>query len=276
VYKQYRGIHVNDGTYDVYYRLVEADNRETNVLRGFWFKDGELVEERRVPVITPPMERYRLQRQVLRVMHRGIALNDKEFLLFTSSAFEGESYVRVTVLRSEDGGRSFRYLSTVATRNDAPWGNEGPNESSTVLLPGGELFCMMRTGSDPAHAVEGHPMLSARSSDGGKTWHSHKWVKQQGVFPNMCLLDNGVLLCTVGRPGNYIMCSSDYGKTWSRLFEITGKKYRTTGYMDVAAIDDDTAICVFHASGYLDQDIWLWDPPPKRNIIGCVQVHARP
>ena len=75
---------------------------------------------------------------------------------------EGFNKTRTIVLASDDRGTSWDYLATVAY--DPSIGEESFCEPSMVLLPDGDLFCIMRTG------YTHDPMYLCWSSDGGRTW----------------------------------------------------------------------------------------------------------
>lgn len=175
---------------------------------------------------------------------------------------------RVMIFKSDDGGASFHYWSTVATSKHAPWGNEGANEVDWVQFPGGEILAVMRTGSDPQHARVAYPMLSARSSDGGKTWHSHRRMPK-GVFPRIIRLENGILVCTAGRPDNNLIFSLDDGRTWTREYNLDSR-HRSSGYMDLAEIAPNRVLVVYEKHGYRSQRFWLWEPPAAQNVVKAV------
>lgn len=172
------------------------------------------------------------------------------------------------VLRSSDGGNSFHYDSIVASWRDAPWGNEGPNESDWVLLPNGEIVCVMRVGSDRAHQLKAYPMLVVRSSDGGRTWHGNRRIAA-GVRPRVIRLDNGILVCTAGRPDNNLIFSIDDGHSWTREY-VLDSRHRSSGYIDVREISPNRILVVYELHDYRAQRFWLWEPPEPRNVVKAV------
>jgi len=124
----------------------------------------------------------------------------------TSSAF---------IARSNDGGESFEYVSTIGPEvNGECAGDVGFSEPDLEILANGDILCMMRTSSDT-------PMYQSRSTDGGQTWSEPASIGWPGVKPHLRLLSNGVLACSSGRgiyghpQVTYAMFSTDgTGEEW--------------------------------------------------------------
>jgi len=112
------------------------------------------------------------------------------------------------VCRSTDRGLSWEYLSTVTA--EPSLGSEGCNEMDLVRAPDGSLLCLFRTGGS---AAAPSPMYQCRSTDEGHTWGAPQQVADRGVWPNVCVMDSGVLVCAYGRPDNWLAFSLDSGKT---------------------------------------------------------------
>ena len=99
------------------------------------------------------------------------------------------------IIRSPDGGQSWEFVTAfhpwehrqVYGPGDRPV-DEGYGEADLVLLPNGDLLCVMRTGSYA-------PMFQSRSTDGGHTWSTPENTGWQGVKPRLEVLPNGVLAC---------------------------------------------------------------------------------
>ncbi|MBI2301624.1 MAG: exo-alpha-sialidase [Armatimonadetes bacterium] len=122
--------------------------------------------------------------------------------------FKAHKY-RGFVTRSTDRGLTWEYLATVTA--DPELGSEGCNEMDLIRAPNGDLLCLFRTGGS---ATQPSPMYQCRSADEGRTWGRAERVADRGVWPNLCLTRDGVLVCTYGRPGNWLIFSLDSGKTW--------------------------------------------------------------
>jgi hypothetical protein len=120
-----------------------------------------------------------------------------------------DSSERSFLVRSEDGGAAWHFFSTIGYRADIS--GEGLDEPCVVRLANGGLFCMMRNQSRA-------PMWSCRSSDGGRTWSPPELAPEHAasVFPDLCLMSNGILACSFGRPGCHLMFSLDgTGEQWT-------------------------------------------------------------
>ena len=139
---------------------------------------------------------------------KGAAFNGRSFLELpdgklinaTHLCFKDEEKIRVVIVISEDKGRHWEYLSTVAYDPDID--TEGFTEPALLQLASGELVCVMRT--------EGyHPMLQSFSSDLAKSWSTPVEIPGDGVWPDLCLMESGIVACAYGRPGCNIMFSLD-------------------------------------------------------------------
>ena len=127
--------------------------------------------------------------------------------------FKGDASYSTVALISEDEGRSWRYLSTVAGADADTDAREGFCESCLVQLEDGDLMCVGRMGG-------GRNQLLARtySSDGGKTWAKIDRLPGWSVLPDIVRLSNGVLVISTGRPGLFLWFSTDpRGKNWQPL-----------------------------------------------------------
>lgn len=147
---------------------------------------------------------------------------------------------RTWVVRSTDRGRTWNYLSTVTSVPSM--GVVGFCEPTMVALPGGRILCIMRTaGESPAQIS---PLFESYSSDQGKTWTAPKAISDRGVFPNACLMDNGVLALTYGRPGDWLQFSLDEGETWiGRLEFFDGP---SSGYNSLTELAPDRLLVVYN------------------------------
>jgi len=80
-------------------------------------------------------------------------------------------------------------------------------------------------------------LWQARSTDGGKTWQPYKTLEVRGVDPDLCLMTDGILACSYGRPGNRIMFSIDgTGGEWTdrlRIYEYQRGSFGYTGIVEV-------------------------------------------
>ena len=117
-----------------------------------------------------------------------------------------------------------------------------------IRLANGDLLVMLRTGS-------ASPMFQARSTDGGKTWSEPQQVMDHGVAPYMCLMQNGVLVCSYGRPNSGIMFSYDgTGHEWEDaqdLYRAEGSHYTTVFEIEpnlLMYFYDQSSFCLYETS----------------------------
>lgn len=139
-----------------------------------------------------------------------IELEPGRYLSTTYMTFAGDDRYTTVVMVSEDDGRTWQYLSTVATAADGAGSWEGFAEASLVRLEDGDLMCVGRMGG-------GRDQLLARaySSDEGKTWSPIDRLPAWGVLPDVKRLSNGALVISCGRPGIFIWFSTDTrGERW--------------------------------------------------------------
>jgi hypothetical protein len=136
-----------------------------------------------------------------------LELDDGRLMSAIYLCFAGQEKYRVVVVASEDGGKRWEYESTVAYDPDPD--TPSFSEPALLQLASGDLLCMMRR--------EGfHPMAQAVSHDAGSTWSEPVEVAGDGVWPDLCRMQSGVLVCAHGRPGCQLMVSLDgSGREWS-------------------------------------------------------------
>lgn len=104
---------------------------------------------------------------------------------------------RSHLMRSIDEGKTWSYFSTIG--------------------PGGEPAVCRLNESDQVAVIRGDRnsrMKQMFSHDGGKTWSEPVELEVGRVLPDLCLMSNGVLACSYGRPASCLMFSCDNGRTW--------------------------------------------------------------
>jgi hypothetical protein len=110
------------------------------------------------------------------------------------------------LVRSTDEGRTWTYFSTIG--------------------PGGEPAVCRLSATEQTAVIRGDrdsQMKQMFSSDGGKTWSKPVRLEVGKVLPDLCLMSNGVLACSYGRPASCLMFSVDGGRTWPSHHVISDK-----------------------------------------------------
>jgi hypothetical protein len=203
------------------------------------------------------------------VVSWGPIINSRNGGLMAPVYYTAESeprYYRLALIRSDDGGETWREGSTIAAVRPGakPWpgmGSEGPCEAGLVRLADGRLFAIFRTGGDGFIGV-------AWSSDEGRKWTSPVSLPCKGVALRVRRLSNGVLACSTGRPGPVVvMFSMDgTGETWSHVTPIfTGK---STHYTDFVEIEPGRLLVICDSVPYGWYSIPWADRKSKNTIYG--------
>jgi photosystem II stability/assembly factor-like uncharacterized protein len=110
------------------------------------------------------------------------------------------------LVRSTDHGKTWTYFSTIG--------------------PGGEPAVCRLSATEQTAVIRGDRnsrMKQMFSRDGGKTWTQPVELEVGKVLPDLCLMSNGVLACSYGRPASCLMFSLDGGKTWPSHHVISEK-----------------------------------------------------
>ncbi len=147
---------------------------------------------------------------------------------------------RSWVLRSEDGGLTWHYHSTIAALPEL--GDEGYCEPSIALLSDGSLIAMLRNGDGP--------LSVCRSWDGAKTWsYPVRTNIPIGKVPDIRQMPNGVLACAYGRPNRHVSFDlTGSGLAWSHTV-VAGNCYGNA-HTEIAVTGQDTLYCVYADDEY--------------------------
>lgn len=156
-----------------------------------------------------------------------VQLDSGELLAPLEGRLKGDTIETIIICRSDDQGRTWRYLATVCNdpRDPAP---EVPGEflgyaeASLALLHDGRILCVVRT--QHSHLGPDYkPLAVTWSDDCGKTWSPPLPTSPHlmNISPTLALLDNGVVACAYGRPGFHVAFSLDKGRTWPERITFT-------------------------------------------------------
>jgi BNR repeat-like domain len=179
---------------------------------------------------------------------------DGLWLATMQGRFYGDNSQRSILVVSEDEGRTWRHYSTIAYEFNKLI--DGTCEPVMRRVADGSLLCMMRR-----HGVSKASMVQCRSTDNGRTWSVPEIQPAHGVDPDMCLMSNGVLACTYGRPGLHLMFSEDgSGLQWGHHTEIAS--CQSSGMMGMAEIGPGKLLLVY-------DKVTGDSPDAKRNRENC-------
>lgn len=190
-------------------------------------------------------------------IHSGLTLPDGTLLMPYSwdipaeeekpADSEGRMKLKSGVLRSRDGGRSWTPGGDmfVETPRTSPFSTGGVAEPAMVLLPDGELFCLLRT-SDVWH-------YQSRSHDGGLTWETPSPSSLRGHnTPSAlhCLRDSGDVMVVWNnslrdRWPLEVALSSDGCKTWSGPRTLVNSIGYQCSYPTATQAADGTLIAIW-------------------------------
>jgi len=160
----------------------------------------------------------------------------------------GGTMRRSYICRSSDRGRSWEYLSTVAYR---PFlGNEGYSELVIRKLPNDDIYALVRTGGNSNPGAQDNPLMMSRSGDDGRTWQTVERTGVEGCWPDLCVMHDGTLVCSTGRPGAFIMFSLDNGATWADITPIDAERY--SGYTAVCEVRPGELLVGYGARNWYD------------------------
>ena len=125
---------------------------------------------------------------------------------------------RTILLTSNDLGRTWHYLSTIAAPSQGEPLGEGFVEPALTLLKDGRLLCIMRSGHH-------YPLYASWSKDNGKTWSAPMYTGlDRGCDPCLITLQDGRVALSWGRrfPEGWSLISPEGDKG---RFEFPGYGY---------------------------------------------------
>ena len=175
-----------------------------------------------------------------------------------------ERKYRSLVLRSEDRGKTWHYLSTIAFDTSPDARGEGFDETCLLPLPDGRLLAFLRSGASyqasigsfnngdpevdmPFGYAKQTPVYLATSFNGGAHWGIPDPVSPFGVWPDAARMESGILAVSYGRPGNWLMFSQDDGATWGPIIPFFHDLYPPdcSNYASIAEVAPNVLLVVY-------------------------------
>lgn len=162
---------------------------------------------------------------------------DGTLIACAHTRYKDDEKTRSICYHSTDKGRTWGAESTICYDPTLP--GEASVEPVMSFCANGDVLCVMRTGG-------GLPLMQVRSTDGGRTWQKATETGSLGVDPDLCLMSNGVLACSYGRPGNRIMFSVDgTGKEWTDRVMIYEYRSGSFGYTGIVEVEPGKLLFVY-------------------------------
>lgn len=167
------------------------------------------------------------------VFHRSLLVMPDGSLRATMyGGYTTDTKNRILWMKSTDNGTNWQVESTIASGNI---GSDGPCEPVVIRCSDNSLLCVMRVGIN-------YPLYQCRSTDNGLTWSTPTTLPgvnpadTYSVDPDLCLMSNGTLVLSYGRPTCKLLFSVDgKGESWSYLTTTyTGTSSCYTGIREVA------------------------------------------
>lgn len=199
-----------------------------------------------IPVTCPPLGKTMRIYPHRRILH----LHDDTYLVLAYGNLQEDIHNRSMIFRTTDGFRTLHYYANVGIWQAGMGHPQGLNETDITRTPDGRLLAVMRNQSF-------FPMYQAHSSDNGASWTPAQVFPDSGVDPALCTLENGVVVCSYGRPDIKIACSEDNGDHWQDISVIFHRgmdvihgvnaenkshvAQRSCCYTDILATGPDTA-----------------------------------
>ncbi len=175
--------------------------------------------------------------------HRDIIrLKSNKLLATAYGSIEGHKKSHVFVIESDDDGRTWKYLSTIADDLEGKTA-EGPDEATIFQLKDGRVCCFYRDGGmDYLH--------QCFSADEGKTWSAPEKIDlfKGAASPNGRVLADGTIVVISGRPNVYLLIDlSGTGRNYQKinLYRGSGSSYAT-----VLETGPDEILCIYDESNF--------------------------
>jgi hypothetical protein len=151
-------------------------------------------------------------------------------------------FYRTIVVFSADEGKTWGNPVTVAYISDPGKVQEGLDEGGLARAANGDILCVMRSGGSFGKYT---PLYQSRSTNEGQTWSEPVAIADRGTWPNLCVMQSGVIVCTYSRPDNWLIFSMDDGRTWRGAFAFAPG----SSYNSVVEVAPDTLLVVWSRPG---------------------------
>jgi hypothetical protein len=167
----------------------------------------------------------------------------------------------LAIVRSDDGGRSWREHSFISPDPSSPL---RPSETDLLRLGDGRLLAVVR-----ANATK--RLYRSWSADDGLSWSGLEPTPMPGQSPALLMLDSGAILCAYRqRTGEALglgcAVSRDAGASWQVLDSLYAGDSGDCAYPSLVRLPGGTVYCVFYTSPQQTAD------GPNSEIRGLILV----
>jgi hypothetical protein len=216
-----------------------------------------------------------------------VPLDDGRWISTISLRFGEDKLESTIAIASNDEGRHWKYLSTVANADSVSDAIEGFDEPCLLQIADGDLMCVSRVG-----AGADQKLARCYSGDGGKSWSAIDRLPAYSVAPQMVRLASDVLALSTGRPGIFLWLANDpRGTRWQSIDLLQHHNialppaekidigqnaaylHQTTGYTAMARLPNDRLLLVY------DRTPFGWMPVPtgstEQSRIYLLEIEIR-
>jgi len=153
-----------------------------------------------------------------------------------------EKQFRSIVLSSDDRGKTWYYLSTIAFDGKEDIRGEGFDETSLLVMDDGRILSFIRSGASYQASLGSFnnndwntkmpfsyglqtPIYMSISNDDGQNWSIADPITTHGVWPGAIQLENGIIAVSYGRPGNWLMFNDNKSESWGPIIPFYNDLY---------------------------------------------------
>lgn len=248
------------------FSLQKTDKKGVFEVDFYRSKDNGLTRKYEPAKVYLPEELYELTGVLCRKI---IQIKDGSLLVSMYSRNTNgnsiENQFRSIALRSEDKGKTWHYLSTIAFDGKEDSRGEGFDETSILALDNGKILSFLRSGASYQASLGSSnnnnwdnmmpfsygiqsPIYLSSSIDGGKNWSIPDPITEFGVWPDAIQLENGITAVSYGRPGNWLMFNnSNVNESWGPIIPYYNGLYPPDcgNYVSIEEVAPNTLLVVY-------------------------------
>lgn len=248
------------------FSLQKTDKKGVFEVDFYRSKDNGLTRSYEASKVFLPEELYELTGVLCRKI---VSIEDGSLLVsMYSRNTKGnniENQFRSIALRSDDRGKTWHYLSTIAFDGKEDSRGEGFDETSLLVLNDGKILSFIRSGASyqaslgssnnnnwdnkmPFSYGKQTPVYLSSSIDGGKNWSIPDPITEFGVWPDAIQLENGIIAVSYGRPGNWLMFNDPKtNESWGPIIPYFNDLYPPDcgNYASIEEVAPNTLLVVY-------------------------------